>query len=422
MTTEYTTLAETEYHGHKIETVKGTTAAKAAEPYEYTYKDGHTVSGEHAAEPERNWYEIRLDGRTYQGWSNRGEFSEVSEATIAKLVAKARKAVDQDEVDAELLPTLRPLARNLSEGEHGSGQKPGTWAEATPATAHQGQVAAIYAMGQYRVGRVEKVTPKVVYVAYVTTASVDSGRVFHKSGTAGRVVLRPESKIEADKAESSSTPEATATGPTNDREVTMTESTTEAPAPAEAPKTVTYSVNGKARVVRTSPRPYTLSYLAGEVIGGGGATKILRDLLAKAGVTDPEHTEWEHTLDNGKVIGASFTAPGAQVPAKARKATPAHKAPAKAKAPALDTLKAASEKLRKAGRYEGDRKVTLTKANAADIAGMTLKAIKALPVEETQPDVTPQPKGNTTRAKRASRSKAPVARNRKAQEEAAKAS
>jgi hypothetical protein len=111
------------------------------------------------------------------------------------------------------------------------------------------------------------------------------------------------------------------------------QATTEAPKP-----TVIYSINGKARIVRTSPRPYTFSYLAGEVVGGKGASQRLRDELAKLGVTDPEHTEWSVTLANGKAVAASFDVPTGATPAKAAKAA---KAPAKAPAKAAKSTKTA---------------------------------------------------------------------------------
>ena len=87
--------------------------------------------------------------------------------------------------------------------------------------------------------------------------------------------------------------------------------------PAEAPKarrtnktpaTVTYYVNGKPRIAKTSPKPYTLSDIASEALGGPGATGRVREALAGIGVTDPEHTEWELPLPNGKVIAAKVAA------------------------------------------------------------------------------------------------------------------
>lgn len=122
---------------------------------------------------------------------------------------------------------------------------------------------------------------------------------------------------------------------------------TETPAPAKP--SVIYSINGKARVVRTSPRPYTFSYLAGEVVGGKGASAALRAELAKLGVADPEHTEWSVTLANGKAVSATFGDPP-----QASKPEPAQ-APAKAaqrasKAPRKRTVAQATGTTRKARR------------------------------------------------------------------------
>ena len=77
---------------------------------------------------------------------------------------------------------------------------------------------------------------------------------------------------------------------------------------SKAPATVTYFVNGKPRVAKTSPKPYTLSDIASEALGGVGATGRVREALAAAGVTDPEHTEWSLKLENGKTISAQVAA------------------------------------------------------------------------------------------------------------------
>jgi hypothetical protein len=83
--------------------------------------------------------------------------------------------------------------------------------------------------------------------------------------------------------------------------------------PAEAPAkrvrsegpAVTCSLNGKPRLVKTSPRPYTFSYLAGEVLGGKGASARLRAILAEKGIENPDHSEWEAEVE-GKKIGAKL--------------------------------------------------------------------------------------------------------------------
>jgi len=85
----------------------------------------------------------------------------------------------------------------------------------------------------------------------------------------------------------------------------------ETPEPAKRVRTtgpaVTFSINGKPRLVKTSPRPYTFSYLAGEVLGGKGASARLRAILAEKGITDPDHSEWEAEVE-GKKLGAVLAA------------------------------------------------------------------------------------------------------------------
>ena len=73
----------------------------------------------------------------------------------------------------------------------------------------------------------------------------------------------------------------------------------------------------------------------------------------------------------------------------------------------LDTMKAAAEVLKKAGRYSGEGKIVVTKANAEEIIAATPTALKAMPATEVptpaQPDVNPIPK--PTSRKSASRSR-----------------
>lgn len=119
---------------------------------------------------------------------------------------------------------------------------------------------------------------------------------------------------------------------------------------------VTFYVNGKPRLQRTSPRPYTFSYLAGETVGGKGSSAKLRDMLAKAGIADPEHTNWDFTLPNGKTIGARI--PGAEPPAVPEKPAKAEKAAGSAQK--LADLKAEAEAVKawKAGGEKGPRPET----------------------------------------------------------------
>lgn len=142
-------------------------------------------------------------------------------------------------------------------------------------------------------------------------------------------------------------------------------------------------------------------------------TERLVEVLAGLGVADPRNTSFEVTLPNGRTIKAEAGAiEGAtRSPGKAKgttkKAPPTKaekEARAKKRADTIDQMKAAAAKLAKAGRATGSHRITVTKENAADILGMTLAAIKALPDEPVE--VTPLPKPGTTTRRRTTKSKA----------------
>lgn len=160
--------------------------------------------------------------------------------------------------------------------------------------------------------------------------------------------------VKAEKAEAKKAPPAKAAAP--EKAAATKKAADQVVEPGPEKPSVTYYVNGRPRLQRTSPRPYTFSYLAGETVGGKGSSGKLRDLLAKAGITDPEHTSWDYTLPNGKTIGARVE--GDAPPAVPEKATRAEKATASMEK--LDALKAESAALKawKADGEKGERPAT----------------------------------------------------------------
>ena len=168
-----------------------------------------------------------------------------------------------------------------------------------------------------------------------------------------------------------------------------------------------YHQNGKPI---TNPSVNSLSGIAYFYTKGiDGKERITTDrlieVLADLGVSDPRGSSFEVTLPNGRVIKAEAGAiegntrtPGKAKGKVAKKAPPTKaekEARANKRAATIDQMKAAAGKLAKAGRASGAHRITVTKENAADILGMTLAAIKALPDEPV--DVTPLPKPSTTR-------------------------
>jgi hypothetical protein len=90
---------------------------------------------------------------------------------------------------------------------------------------------------------------------------------------------------------------------------------------------------------------------------------------------------------------APFKKPGAS------KATPTMANPTGKPGPSRRELMAkASDKLKSAGRYSGQHKITITDENLAMLAGAAVSEIKALP--EEQPEVTTFPKTATKKVAR----------------------
>lgn len=63
-----------------------------------------------------------------------------------------------------------------------------------------------------------------------------------------------------------------------------------------------FLIDGKVMALKS--RPFTLTYLAEKVDKKKGTTKAFRDMLVAAGIADPDHSAWTHTLADGRVLEA----------------------------------------------------------------------------------------------------------------------
>ena len=188
-------------------------------------------------------------------------------------------------------------------------------------------------------------------------------------------------EIEAETAESSSTPDATPAPGTNHAEEATTMSTD-----------TTTTTEG-----RRKPTDDELTTLVKGMLAQGMARTAIKKALRADGIA----------ISSRRLNPLLVTLTGTDKPNHDKAAA------TESKAGNVATMKKAADNLKAAGRYAGPDKIMITPANAADLAAATPEQIKAMPAETTPAkaaaprkaavpkadrQVTPRPKADTAKA------------------------